>query len=369
MARRIIVCLDGTNNHPRTAETNVQRLFRMAKYEPDAQITYYQPGVGTLAPAGVYMQARRKILQLFDSASAWMIQRHVACAYQFLMDHYLHDDELLVFGFSRGAYTARVLCGMLATVGLLRPGMVEMIPFAWDAYTSIQPSSRNANRREPFRRAAQFKKRFARSVDLKLLGIWDTVSSVGMPWRPRVFPRTSANRDLRFVRHAVALDERRAMFVQNLWRGNAKHKQDVKEVWFAGVHADVGGGYPDAEAGLSLIALAWMIEEAKALGMTFDARTESEIFSCTHPHTLAGDRAEAPMHESLTRAWKLLEHLPIPRWEQAGDGNWQRRWRTHAGRSRYVPSQALVHDSVYRRRTSNPSYKPPNLCADAIRST
>jgi uncharacterized protein (DUF2235 family) len=337
----------------------------MATYEPDAQVTYYQPGVGTLAPAGVYLRARRKVLQVLDSASAWMIYRHVASAYSFLMDTHQLGDQLFVFGFSRGAYTARVLCGMLATVGLLRQGMVEMMPFAWDAYRGIQPSADDRNRREQFRRAAHFKKRFAHHADLRFLGIWDTVSSVGTPWRPRVFPRSSANRELKVVRHAVALDERRAMFAQNLWRGNPKHKQDVKEVWFAGVHGDVGGGYPDAEAGLALITLAWMVREAKELGMTFDPRTEAEILPDLDPEAVARHFAAAPLHDSLTKAWQLLEYLPMPRWEQAGNGRWQRRWRAHAGRRRYVPPEALVHTSVFLRTRAGADYAPPNLPAGA----
>jgi len=366
MTKRIVVCLDGTNNQPREAETNVQRLFRLAVYAPGTQITYYQPGVGTLAPAGGYLRARRKILQLLDAASAWMIQRHVASAYRFLMDTYEPGDQVFVFGFSRGAYTARVLCGMLATVGLVRPGMVEMIPFAWDTYRGIQPGRKDADLRAQFRRAAQFKKRFARRVEPAFLGVWDTVSSVGTPWRPRVFPRTAANPDLRVVRHAVALDERRAMFVQNLWRGNAKHKQDSKEVWFAGVHGDVGGGYPDAEAGLALVTLAWMVREAKAFGMTFDQQVEQQVLPVSDPSALARQLPANPLHDSMTVAWQLLERLPMPRWEQDSDGVWRRRWRAHAGRSRRVSPQALVHQSVLERCSAAVGYAPPNLPAKPI---
>jgi uncharacterized protein (DUF2235 family) len=358
MSRRLVLCIDGTNNEPLAGRTNVQRLYRMLARTP-TQLTYYQPGVGTIAPYGVLGGLRRRALMVLDSVSAWMLQRHVCATYRYLMSHYEDGDEIAIFGFSRGAYAARVLAGMLHKVGLLHEGMDEMVAFAWKTYAEA-PIGEASNR---------FRKTYARRFgNIRFLGLWDTVSAVGTPWKPRTFHYTFGNPIVESVRHAVALDERRAMFVQNLWTHDAVDGQDLKEVWFAGAHSDVGGGYPDDEAGLSLIALAWMLREAQAAGIAIDDDAVEPFLGAAPvaPQTRVGAlvaRHHADVqHDELARHrwWRVVEYLPLPRWRPDAAGVWYRRFRCHRERARTVAPTATIHRSVEARIASGHA-APENL--------
>jgi uncharacterized protein (DUF2235 family) len=369
MAKRIVVCLDGTNNRFGDSETNVLRIFRMSTRDPAHQIAYYQPGVGTIAPEQVLGHVRQLFLRALDSATAWMLQRHVSSAYRFLMRHWEPGDEIFVFGFSRGAFAARVLCGMLFKVGLLHAGMEEMLPFAWREY----------RRERDFKRAATFRRIFSRRVRVKFLGVWDTVSAVGTPWRPRRFDYTARNRDIDVVRHAIALDERRVMFAQNQWTAKPTPGQDVRELWFPGVHSDVGGGYAPGDDALSLISLAWMLGEAQAAGLHVDPAIATGIFlprgDAAQPFSASDALARmtathhgAARHESLRGAWSALEWLPVPRWVVGDDGAYTHRlWRWHRGNARALRAGALIHESVdLRRRHVSSDYAASNLRDDSV---
>jgi uncharacterized protein (DUF2235 family) len=349
--KRIVVCLDGTNNCFGESETNVLRMYRLAS-RAQGQVTYYQPGVGTIAPEHVLGKIQRFLLRLIDSATAFLLHRHVASAYRFLMQHYKDGDEVFVFGFSRGAYAARVLCGMLHKVGLLHEGMNDMVPFAWREYRRVGD----------YRRTARFRRLFSRRVKVHFLGIFDTVSAVGTPWKPYAFPYTAQNPDVAIVRHAMALDERRVMYVQNLWSQREHKRQSVRQVWFPGVHSDVGGGYLRGQDGLSYIALAWMLEEAKAAGLVVNPEEELRLFEVPDLSAICASHHAAPIHDSMTLAWKLLEYLPIPRWVSDGEGRFVRRFRIHRNRRRALPPGALVHESVHMRMSVPPlGYRPDNV--------
>lgn len=376
--RNIVVCLDGTNNSPADAHTHVQRLYRLIE-KSSAQLTYYQPGVGTLEPIGVLGPLRRRVLMGLDSGSGWMLQRHVSAAYEFLSDVYREGDRLYLFGFSRGAYSVRVLAGMLATVGLLHPGMREMVAFAWQAYDSLPAFPSRADAASPrrqqalrdyFRRTRGFRKSYSRRVPVHFLGLWDTVSSVGLPWLPRVYSHTASNPIVATVRHAVALDEHRGNFVQNLWTPTPSPRQDVREVWFAGGHGDVGGGYPTGgrDVELARIPLAWMLREAEAAGLLTDAKAYAEAGLPDLSDDEAMQRfASAPRHDEIHHwLWQLSERLPIPRWSQGADGRWERHWRPHRARARTLRPGALVHESVYQRLRLFSAYRPSNLRDDVV---
>ena len=361
MGRRIVVCVDGTNNAPGDGMTNVQRLNRILQ-RSEEQIVYYQPGVGTVEPTSMSTPWGRRALMVLDSISAVMLRRHVCSAYRYLMGEYRNGDTIYAFGFSRGAYAVRVLAGMLRKVGLLQRGLEEMVDFAWRAYA--QHGNHEA--------ADEFRNAYGRYVpSIHFLGLFDTVSAVGSPWRPTTFDYTFANDHVEIVRHALALDEHRAMFVQNLWREPTpedpptKHSTNVRQVWFAGVHADIGGGYPEAERGLSLIPLAWMRDQAEQAGLIFRPKLTARLFAGADDATttavtdVVDANAGAKIHDELQshRAWHLLEWLPIPRWRPDERGGWERRWRVHAGRARDVPEESLVHTSVGVRK-SRLSYRP-----------
>src|SRR5713101_7612198 len=183
----------------------------------------------TTTPASAQWVRGMRSLKLASCGLAfgYGISDNVADAYQFLMRRFQPGDHLYVFGFSRGAYTARALCGMLHIVGLLTEGNEALIPYA----------IRMIKRKEiDFKVAAVFKKTFSRQCKPHFVGVWDTVSSVGWIYNAVRFPFTNATRnpDLCVVRHAVSIDERRAFFRQNLFGEPNNPQQDVKEVWFAG---------------------------------------------------------------------------------------------------------------------------------------
>jgi uncharacterized protein (DUF2235 family) len=350
---RHVLCLDGTNNYPNAGFTNIQRLFRMLQRGAE-QCTYYQPGVGTLEPGSVGSGLAKRALMLADAMSALYIERHVCAAYRYLMVHWQQGDELYLFGFSRGAFVARVLAGMLTRVGLLHPGFDEMVAFAWKAYLAPWTQREDSG--------ARFRRHYARYLpEIRFIGLFDSVSAVGLPWLPQRFAYTFDNPRVRTVRQAFALDERRVMFVQNRWADQPRAgKTDVEQYWFAGNHSDVGGGYVQAEAGLSLISLAWMKGEAEKLGLRFRPKVSEQVFGLA-----AGSQDEllrllseahavsAPVHDELHRRrwWWIAEMLPVPRMRRLDEDQWVRTWQINRGKPRRLhrDDPIRVHSSVQRR--------------------
>ncbi|CAE6361859.1 unnamed protein product [Rhizoctonia solani] len=207
--RTLVLCFDGTTNVYDDTNTNVVKLFSLLKRDRrDEQMVYYQPGIGTYAPPGIFLPVTMALAKIADQGVALYLDKHVMGGYQFLMKHYNEGDRICLFGFSRGAYTARALAGMLHKVGLLPPDNTEQISFAYQMYKRTDLAG--------FQQSAGFKKAFSREVKIEFMGVWDTVSSVGLLW-PRHLPFTSSNAIVRKFRHAVSLDEHRAKFKQNVW--------------------------------------------------------------------------------------------------------------------------------------------------------
>ncbi|KAJ1310118.1 hypothetical protein OPQ81_006865 [Rhizoctonia solani] len=207
--RTLVLCFDGTTNVYDDTNTNVIKLFSLLKRDKrEEQMVYYQPGIGTYAPPGIFLPVTMALAKVADQGIALYLDKHVMGGYQFLMKHYNEGDKICLFGFSRGAYTARALAGMLHKVGLLPPDNVEQIPFAYQMYKRTDLTG--------FHQSAGFKKTFSREVRIEFMGVWDTVSSVGLLW-PRHLPFTSSNSIVKTFRHAVSLDEHRAKFKQNVW--------------------------------------------------------------------------------------------------------------------------------------------------------
>jgi uncharacterized protein (DUF2235 family) len=346
MGRNIVLCLDGTSNKYAAANTNVVKLYAMLDRKRKDQLTYYQPGIGTMPPPGVWGRVKSWIITRLDLAIAWLLSDHVTDAYRFLMRYYEEGDQIFIFGFSRGAYTARVLAGMLHKVGLLTQGNEELIPFAWDMFKR----GKNATL------ASGFQKTFSRPVRVHFLGLWDTVSSVGWAWAPKHFEYTENNPSVDIVRHAVALDERRSYFVQNLW---GAIPTDVTQVWFPGVHCDVGGGYPEGQSGLSATALKWMTGKAEAAGLIIDQDMKAIVLPQPSTADYAAPAVGGPANKSLTGLWWIVEYLPKRYKDPAA--NFAPRWMIHAGRPRFVRDNANIHISVFERTKLVPAYQPKNL--------
>lgn len=352
MSRNLVLCFDGTDNKYGANNTNVVRLYSMIDRSRPNQTAYYQPGIGTMTPIGMYARVKRKIARVVDLAMANLLDDHVEGGYRFLMRNYQPGDRIFLFGFSRGAYTARVLAGMIHKVGLLSQGNEELIPFAWNLYAKGPTDQISAG----------FSATFSSKAPIYFLGLWDTVSSVSWAWHPRVYAYTHDNPSVQFVRHAISLDERRQRFAQNTWTDKRHSGQDVKEVWFAGVHSDIGGGYPSAESGLAKITLQWMVEQLRPTGLQLDEDHVNRLLPTkTIDEEVAPDPL-APAHESLRGLWWIVEFIPLPRRDPTR--NFETRWEMHFGRPRRIYGKPTLHRSVLTRKASHPGYQPKNFPGD-----
>jgi uncharacterized protein (DUF2235 family) len=350
MPKNIVICCDGTNNEVVGNQTNVLRLFRMLVRD-DTQTGFYDAGVGTKADPTAQWPWRRLARKRLDSAIGVSVRANVLEGYRFLMDHYRPDDRVFLFGFSRGAYTVRALAGMMKRCGLLRPEYANLAEYAWSVFTD---EDRTGDRRGLFAGPARIKKVFGRELEIHFLGAWDTVSSFGWLWDLLTIPNTATNDSIRHVRHALSIDEKRCCFQPNHFR--PPEGQDCKEVWFAGVHADVGGGYPDAESGLARIALEWMIREAKGCGLAIEPVSESDMLGRMGDPSIPD--ALAKQHdESVRLGWRVIGWLPRRAFDSARD---ERAWTwPNWASAREIAEGALIHHSVQTRMSDpEPGYRP-----------
>jgi len=353
MPNKLVLCLDGTSNQYCADNTNVIKFLALLDKRARDQMVYYQTGVGTMVPPGLSGRVKRWFVERLDLAFATLLDDHVEAAYRFLMRYYKEGDEVFVFGFSRGAYTARVLAGMLCKVGLLAQGNEELVPFAWATYA----------RQKNVDEASGFKETFGRDVPIAFLGVWDTVSSVRYAWRDRSFDYTYDNPIVKKVRHAVSLDERRAYFRQNMWKEPPRPGQDVIQVWFPGVHCDVGGGYTESQSGLSKDALAWMVGEVGG-SLTFSSAIFESRVPAVDRDGYTAPSALAQMHRSLRGLWWIVE--VIPKRVRDPSRNYASRWIVPLGQPRHItqiPGRTTkVHTSVIERmRGADVDYLPSNL--------
>jgi uncharacterized protein (DUF2235 family) len=353
MARNVVVCCDGTANEFARDRTNVVKLHCALDQDPVRQISYYHPGIGTMEPAGALTTFGRKVTRLLGKVFGYGLENDIRDAYVFLMNHFEPDDRLYLFGFSRGAYTVRAVASLLHMYGLIPRGNDALVPYAIRMLTAI--NKLGAKPRTPevnaiFDLAEEFKATFSRrKCNPRFVGVWDTVSSVGWVENPLRLPYTADNPDIEIGRHAVAVDERRAFFRTNLWRLRDKPPKsgpkDLRQVWFPGVHCDVGGGYPETESGLSKIALEWMLNEAIAAGLIVDVPKMDSVLGRA-AGSYAPPDPNAKMHESLTLAWRPAELIPKRHF------NWQKReWerRMNLGRRRTLPPGSLIHKAAFER--------------------
>jgi uncharacterized protein (DUF2235 family) len=371
MSKNIVLCCDGTANEFAKHHTNVLKLYTMLRRDRATQVTYYHPGLGTMEPAGALTTLARKATKLLGMALGYGLSDDVRDAYVFLMQHYEPEDKVFLFGFSRGAYTARAVASLLHMYGLIQPGNDALVPYAIRMMMGIERArGTKAGAREAgddyFNLARDFKDTMSRTECKPwFVGVWDTVSSIGWVENPLKLPFIANNPDIAIGRHAIAIDERRAFFRTHLWRSpsDPSHPggpKDLKQVWFPGVHCDVGGGYPEAESGLSKIALEWMLEEAEAAGLLIDAARRRELLGQTGGDRHVAPNALAAAHESLAGAWKPAEYVPKKHFDVV-TGTQGRRM--NLGRRRAIPPKSLVHASAFER---GDEYRQ-RLPADAIR--
>lgn len=307
--KRIIIFADGTWNSPEKDETtNVLDMARGVKPIVNAvdQVVFYDWGVGT---------DRKKIS---GGISGVGIDKNIMDCYRFIVHNYNDGDELFFFGFSRGAYTVRSLAGLIRNCGLLKRSHAAHIPAAYKLYRKRSKlTGPNAQAAEKFRHDYAV----ADITPIMFIGVWDTVGALGIPvpfWgtlgeREFLFHDTEPSKIIQHARHAIAIDENRLDFEPTLW--GDKPGLDLKQVWFSGVHSDVGGGY--TERGLSDISCLWIIKEAMNYGLEF----ESYFTDSLHPDPTDKQHNErkgiykarrefirnitGPVHRSVKERWEL----------------------------------------------------------------
>ena len=363
MSRNLVIACDGTNNQFGTENTNVVRLVQCLDRSVDRQLVYYDPGVGTLAEPGWVSWIGKGLSTAAGLAFGAGLKWKVSQAYRFLMDYWEPGDRVFLYGFSRGAYTARVLAGFLHVFGLLPAGDQCLLPYGLRLYAASRKRL-NLGRRshdEFWNLCDGFRETFSREIPgradrrfpVHFLGVWDTVSSVGWVWEPARFPFTARNPSVSIVRHAVSIDERRWFFRQNQFEPIAN--QNLEERWFPGVHCDVGGGYPLNRGGLWQGAFDWMLGESKNAGLLIDPAHEAKVWAD------AGRSAAPwmePQNESLTWKWWPAEFVPKLRYVK----KFARRLPAIGlGRRRVIDNDAVPHEITLRRIASRPGYSPPNV--------
>lgn len=334
--KRIAIFCDGTWNTPdeskdgKLCQTNVVKMadaLLPASTDGTIQLLYYDTGIGSEGS---------KIRRIIDGATGNGISENILQAYRFIIQNYEPDDELFLFGFSRGAYTVRSLSGLIRNSGILKVENSDQVNRAYKIYRSrkrdLQPRAIEAT---------LFRKTFAveDTTKIKFIGVWDTVGALGNPLflngvfaNRHQFHDTELSSKISNAFHALAIDENRKNFEATLWHQKEDSKEQVLEqVWFAGVHSDVGGGYP--ESGLSDIALNWMIEKAENCKLNFDRIS-------INPDALA------LKHESYSGFYTLQPKLYRPiglAYPKSGNTN------------------ESLHTSVIERYKSDQTYRSKNL--------
>jgi uncharacterized protein (DUF2235 family) len=351
MPRNVVVCCDGTANEFARDNTNVVKLYSVLRHDPEVQATYYHPGLGTMEPAGALTTFARKVTKTMGMAFGYGLASDIRDAYVFLVNHYRPGDRVFLFGFSRGAYTVRAVASLLHMYGLIRPGNEPLVPYAIRMLTGIERGRRGEARGAYFELARAFKETMSSSeCKPSFVGVWDTVSSVGWVENPLKLPYVTNNPDIAVGRHAVAIDERRAFFRNHLWRAprdaaRPQGPKDVQQVWFPGVHCDVGGGYPEEESGLAKVALEWMLAEAEAKGLLVDAGKRDAVLGRTgRGHVPPDPKADA--HESLKGFWHVAEFVWKKHFDRASG---RERRRMNLYRRRTIEPGSLVHASAFER--------------------
>ncbi|CUH53752.1 DUF2235 domain-containing protein [Shimia marina] len=391
MARKLIICLDGTGNEVEKNESNILRIYKCLKHD-NQQLVYYEPGVGTLSTRPFARGYFSKIKLLLGLAAGLGLHQNVLHAYAFLCENYQDGDQLYFFGYSRGAYTARVLAGFINDFGLVAPHELHLVGPVFKAWRKLHTDSTSKDY-ATLRISEQFF--HMRHPSIRFLGLWDTVSSmirIRLRWGSLIefgsHSSVDENPSVKAVRHVLAIDETRRFFRHQFWKPGQKYygnrfkkksdppDQDVKQVWFAGTHTDVAGSVPETEAGLAKITMQWMREELDALDSD-SALVFRDIFynryvlgredEVTKRMGLAisPPDAKAPLHSQmkLHKFWPLLEIFP----RRASRSRYpdQKDWLGYylpLAQPRYIAPGSHIHPTVAERQ-SDPAtpYDPPNL--------
>lgn len=325
MPRKLAVLFDGTWNTIKD-RTNVVRLAELIATGSDGgeqPKPFYDPGVGVHA-----------LDRLSGGLFGFGLSKNIRDGYRWLAGNFRPGDELFLFGFSRGAYTARSLAGLIRKCGVLRTADKSLIHQAYDLYRDkdIHPDSTEA---------VAFRASFALETRIRFIGVWDTVGRLGIPATGVPFSRdfyqwhnTELSKIVDYAYHALAIDEHRKDFAPAVWTVRKPENVEVEQRWFVGAHSNVGGGYRNDP--LPKLALAWLQQKAKAAGLGFKADV-----------VVDDQDALANIHDSYSEF--MFGLYKIFKGEK-------RHYRVF-GRG----VNETVDDSAWRRWEVRPDYRPPTL--------
>jgi uncharacterized protein (DUF2235 family) len=401
-AKKIFVFCDGTGNEfnpKRTGDgnSNVVKLYTTLRVA-DHQVAYYHPGVGTMGDPSIRSPILRFWSMVKGLAFGAGFQANVLDAYLFLMEVYNDGDEIYLFGFSRGAYTARALAGMLHGYGLLCRGNEGHLIYAWNMFhdeakrtrnlLKLAPNARGADQRaHTNRRNYAFAETYSRRVVIRFMGLWDTVSSVGWIYSPMRLLDMAQNPIVQVGRHAVSIDERRAFYRDNLWGPPVDINdpewppqlrdqgicQDLAQVWFPGAHSDIGGSYSQDECAPANETLRWMVGELVKHGAEL-CQERVEMVLGVPSGFYSADAIYTPppapdhcLHNQLKGVWWILQGFPQQYYDKEDQTI---QWRVPYGTPRTLPDGSIIHGSAVRRLSSTlPGeipYAPLNLTSEQV---
>ncbi|MDA3887139.1 MAG: DUF2235 domain-containing protein [Candidatus Delongbacteria bacterium] len=330
MPKRIIICADGTWNRPeknlkKDFPTNVLRLARGIKsigLDGIPQQVFYDWGIGSYHDKHI------------GGITGKGLHKNIVDDYRYIVQNYSDGDEIYLFGFSRGAYTIRCLCGLINNCGIIKRSDAPLIHKAFKHY-----KRKGKNFKPSGVKSVEFRKKYShQSREVKFVGVWDTVGAMGLPLSflglfedKDVFYDTKIGKNVRIARHALAIDEHRSDFEPTIWK--PRDNMDMKQVWFAGAHSDIGGSYKPDKDGTVLAdnAFDWMIKEASVSGLSVEAHLEQSLK--TNPL--------ATLHNSRKGFFRIKgkDYRPI----------------------KHKEGKVLIHESVKIRWQKDSKYRPKNL--------
>ena len=341
-AKNIVICSDGTGNRGGKGNgTNVWRLYNAVNLRSSEreQVTHYDDGVGT---------DDNKYLRAFGGAVGWGFSNNVKRAYRFLTNTWNEGDHIYMFGFSRGAYTVRALAAFVAECGVIEDTRGKALDDAIDKLVNDYHKKRIDENYDAVP--------ITGPLDIQFVGVWDTVGAIGLPFdillkqlivNSRIFPFKFAQHSLseRVKRgwHALALDDERRTFHPEMWNA----RDGVEQVWFSGMHSNVGGGYPKQE--LEHVALEWMISGCKwngTQGIEFDPEFETEVAQNANVH--------GKLYDSRSGAAAYYRYAPRNVGLLCGQGRIDK-----------AKIKAKIHVSVFDRiELETDGYNPGTIPAD-----
>ena len=330
MKKRIIICADGTWNKPendlkKDFPTNILKLARAIQptaKDKISQQVFYDLGVGSYDNS------------ISGGVTGNGLHKNIMDDYRYIVQNYSPGDELYFFGFSRGAYTIRSLCGLINNCGIVKRNNAALIQKAFNHYkksgSSYAPSGQ---------KSLEFRKAYSHhSRKVHFVGVWDTVGAMGIPLSflglfddKDEFYDTKIGANITTARHALAIDEHRSDFEPTVW--TPQDNMDLQQVWFCGAHSNIGGSYkPDKDGSLlSDHSLNWMMKEASKAGLSVESHLKTQL----KPNPLS------TLHNSRRSFYRVKKKYYRP--------------------LEHGKSEVLIHQSVNQRWLLDDTYRPENL--------